>query len=111
MSDRDDDQEPVPPEVWEQIARELLRSEVSDRRFAVEEAFYEVEEALVHGDDVTPEHVRDLRTVLNEARERVECQLAPAAGLEPWGEPVPRIPMGVLWELSHHPKAGGEAGE
>jgi len=92
---------------WEKIGRELLRSELTDRRFELEDAFYDVEEALENGDELTHEHVYALRVALNKAQERVENELAPAAGVEPWGNPPPRIPMGVLWKLTDHPKAEG----
>lgn len=92
---------------WETVGRELLTSELTERRFELEEAFHDVEEALRNGDELTHEHVHALRVALNKARERVENQLAPAAGVEPWGSPPPRIPMGVLWELTDHPKAEG----
>mgnify|MGYP006279575373 CR=1 FL=1 len=99
------------PDVWKEIGRDLLRDELSDCRFALEEACYNAEEALGSGDELTAEHIHALRVALNRARERVERHLAPAAGVEPWGDPAPRIPMGVLWEWSNHPKAGGEDGE
>jgi len=34
-------------------------------------------------------------------------ELAPVAGAEPWGNPPPRIPMDVLWQLTEHPRADG----
>jgi len=92
---------------WERVGRELLRREVTERRIDLEEAFYDVEDCLRDGEEVTPDHVHALREALNRARERVENELAPVAGVEPWGDPPPRIPMGVLREQTGHPKAEG----
>lgn len=99
--------------MYAQIGRELLRGELAEMRFEVEEAFGEAEEALYgeydgegeYSGEITPEHVVALRAALNRARERVENHVAPLAGLDPWGNPPPRIPMDVLWELTDHPQA------
>jgi len=73
-----------------------------------EEALYgEYDGEGEYSGDLRPEHVYAMRRVLNRARERVENEVAPVAGVEPWGDPPPRIPMGVLWELTDHPKAEG----
>lgn len=103
----DEDDRPSRDATWESVGRELLMNEMGDCRFDLEDAFHAVEETLRAGDDVTEEHVRALRSALNEAQERVEEQLAPAAGVGSWGDPKPRIPMGVLWEMTSHPKAEG----
>jgi hypothetical protein len=94
-------------DAWEMVGRELLHNELAQRRIDIEDAFHDAEEALRNGEDLTYEDVHSLRVALNTARERVENELAPAAGVEPWGNPPPRIPMRVLWELTDHPKAEG----
>lgn len=92
---------------WENVGRELLIRELGQRRAELEDAFHDVERALRQGDELTDEQVIALRFALNEGRECVESHLAPVAGVEPWGDPPPRIPMAVLWELTNHPKAEG----
>jgi len=89
---------------WGEVGRELLSGELAECRLEIEGAFREVEDALYgemdgegeYSGEVTPEQVRQLRLALNRARERVENQLAPVAGVKPWGDPPPRIPMGEL---------------
>lgn len=103
----DPDDAPEWAVTWERVGRDLLTRELTERRFDLEEAFYDVEDALRDGEEVTPDHVHALRVALNRARERVENELAPVAGVEPWGDPPPRIPMGVMWELTDHPQAEG----
>lgn len=104
-----------PSEVWAEIGRQLLRSELAEARAGVEDAFHRIEESL-YGDydgegqysgDLTEEDLRELRQALNHARRQVEERVAPVAGGEPWGSNVPQIPMGVLWELTDHPRAPG----
>jgi hypothetical protein len=109
LPDGGDEEEDAPEwaVTWKKIGRELLRIELTDHRVELRSAFYDAEEALQNGDELTHEHVHALRLALNDARERVENQLAPAAGGEPWGRPSPRIPSGVLWEWTNHPKAEG----
>lgn len=112
-----DDRDDVPEwaTTWAEVGRELLRGELAEIRFELEGAFREAEEALYgeydgegrYSGDLTPEHVYAMRRALNRARERVENEVAPVAGVEPWGDPPPRIPMGVMWELTSHPKAEG----
>ena len=114
----DDGEGEDPPEwatTWEELGRELLRGELAEIRFELQEAFHEAEEALYgrcdgegrYSGELTAEHVRAFRVALNRARERVENQVAPAAGVEPWGDPPARIPMGVMQELTEHPRADG----
>jgi len=106
--DRDDATE---GEVWAQVGRELMRKELADLRIQLEGAFRDAEEELYgpydgageYSGDITPEHVQALRTALHDALHRVEEQVAPVAGCEPWGEP-PRIPNGALWEWTNHPR-------
>ena len=92
---------------WETVGRSLLTRELGNRRAELEDAFYDAAEALRTGEEITREDVLALRVALNKARTRVEEDLAPVAGVEPWGEPVPQVPMGVMWELTQHPKAEG----
>jgi hypothetical protein len=89
---------------WAEVGRELLSAELAECRGEVKDAFRDVEDALYgkmdsegeYSGEVTPEQVRQLRLALNRARGRVENRLAPVAGVEPWGDPPPRIPMGEL---------------
>ncbi|MDQ2072825.1 hypothetical protein RBH20_09790 [Haloarcula sp. H-GB4] len=97
--------------VWEQVGRKLLRDELTNLRLELQESFHDAEMALCgdgeHPGEITPEHVIALRMALNRARERVEKQVAPVAGVEPWSDPLPQIPRGVMWELTDHPNAEG----
>lgn len=101
--------------VWEQVGRDLLQREFVDIRHEIEAVFRDAEKAVSggpHGEggnsgELTPEHITAMRHALNRARERVESVGAPPAGVEPWSDPPPRIPMGVMWELTNHPKAEG----
>jgi len=100
---------------WEEIGRELLHNELAEIRFELEGAFQEAEEALCgeHASggrcsgDLTHDHVHTLRAALNRAREHVENHAAPVAGAKPWGNPPPRLLIGVMQELTDHPQAEG----
>jgi len=95
-------------DVWEQLGRELLRGQLAEKRFDLEDAFNNAEEALYgEQDNLSPEHVITMRRALNRARDRVETMVAPIAGVEPWSDPRPDIPQGILWEMSDHPMAEG----
>lgn len=89
---------------WEEVGRELLQSELVDRRIELGHAFSDAEKTVRNGEDLTPEHIHTIRVALNRAQERVENELAPVAGVEAWSSPPPRIPKGVLQELLSHPK-------
>jgi len=103
-------------EAWATVGPDLLRSDLTECRYEIETALRDIEEELEReaaGDpsQLTPEHVQALRRALNELQDRVENQVAPLAGDEPWGDPPPRIPTGVLWELSGRPKAEEDCNE
>lgn len=100
------------------VAREAIKNELEGAYADVEDGFHSLAyDTLSRGGDPTPEQVNDLRRAMNEMRYVLEEHVAPVAGVEPWGDATPRIPMGVLRELSHHPKAeegdddGGETDE
>jgi len=98
---------------WEDVGRELLRQELKEQQFDLEATFRKAGNTLSGtggGDcsgDLTPEHITAMRRVLNRARLVVEEAAAPAAGCEPWGDDPPKIPAGVLYELTDHPNADG----
>jgi len=106
-SDNREDREAM----WEQLGRELLYGELAEIRYEIEEVFRDAEDAINRGgqddgsDDLTPEHITALRRALNRARDCVENEVAPVAGVDPWSHPLPEIPNGVLWEMSDHPMA------
>jgi hypothetical protein len=100
----DDDAEAT--ELWERAGRKAAAMQLVDAHHDVDEALAALTDAtMLVGEDPSPEQVRTARRALNAARWALEAYAAPAAGVEPWGDPPPRIPTGVLWELTDHPKA------
>jgi hypothetical protein len=96
------------PDLWDHVGRHAAAMELVDAHHDVGKALGELtEETMLVGEDPSPEQVRTAREALNAARWALGQYAAPAAGVEPWGDPPPRIPMGVLWELTDHPKADG----
>ena len=96
------------PDLWERAGRHAAAMKLVDAHHDADDAYYALtEETMLVGEDPSPEQVRTAREALNAARWALEQYAAPAAGVEPWGDPPPRIPMGVLWELTDHPKADG----
>lgn len=107
--------DPATCDVWAEVGRDLLCGELAEARAEVEDTFRRIEDAL-YGDldgegqysgELTEEDLRELREALNRARHCVENRVAPVAGGEPWGDRLPRIPKGVLWEVTNHPRAPG----
>jgi len=95
-------------DLWVRVGRKAVARELDGARHDVDTALHDVAvDTMYHGEDPTPEQVRAARRALNEARARLEESVAPAAGVEPWGDPPADVPMGVLWELTNHPKADG----
>jgi len=107
--------DPETSDVWAEVGRDLLRSELAEARAEVEDTFRRIEDALYGGYDgegkysgeLTEEDLRELREALNRARYCVEQRVAPVAGGKPWGDRLPQIPKGVLWEVTNHPRAPG----
>jgi len=83
---------------WERVGRELAARECGRRRAAVDDELYALEAALREGDDVDAEDVEDARRAVNALRRLVEDQLAPLAGVEPWGATPPDMPYGAARE-------------
>jgi len=95
-------------DLWARVGREAVGNQLNGARHDVEAVMHDIAvETLFAADDPSPEQVRKARQALNEARWILEEFVAPAAGVESWGDPPMRVPMGVLWDLTNHPKADG----
>jgi hypothetical protein len=95
-------------DLWEQSGRKAAGMQLVGAHHDVEEILFEVTaETMLVGEDPTADQIREARMALNTARRVLEEFVAPAAGEEPWGEPMPDIPVGVLWEMTDHPRAEG----
>jgi len=100
----DDDVEAA--ELWERAGRKAAAMQLVGAHHDLDDAFAALtDRTMLVGEDPSPEQVRAARRALNAARWALEAYAAPAAGVDPWGDPPPRIPNGVLWELTDHPKA------
>lgn len=86
---------------WERVGRELAARECARRRADADDELYALERTLREGDDVEPADIEDARRALNALRRLVEDQLAPLAGVEPWGSSVPSMPYSVVRENYH----------
>ena len=93
-------------EAWTYVGRELLHSELAERRYAVSDAFQDAEDALAVIEDeeyvgeLEAEDIRAMRRELNHARRIVEEYAARVADdVEPWGEPVPSMPYSVYRDV------------
>ncbi|KOX92138.1 hypothetical protein [Halorubrum tropicale] len=84
---------------WEAGGRRMLQSRAGMLRSQITDAFYDVEEAARSGEEITEEEVRELRSALNQARIHVEEELAPIAGVESFGGPLPMFPNRALREM------------
>jgi hypothetical protein len=113
--DPDGTETPTKATLWNEVGCELLQAQLAEHRLTLQDAYREAEQTIYgeydgtgkHSGEITPEHVHALRQALNEARRELEQFVAPAAGLEPWGEPRPEMPWSVLYEMSDHPRAHG----
>ena len=87
-------------ELWREVGRDAVAGELSEGQFAVEAILHDIiMDTLREGEDPTPGQVREARMALNHTRRVLEQYVAPAAGCEPWGAPVPDIPYGTLREV------------
>jgi len=103
----DADAESVDAAVWEEVARNAVFLELHDARADIHESVYDLAEALRAGESIDADAVVEVRKALNRQRRVLENQVAPiAAGAEPWGRPVPDMPMGRIYEVYHIPRPG-----
>jgi len=87
-------------ELWREVGRVAAADELEEGRYDVESALYAITvETMYSGGDPTPEQVREARMALNFAYRVLEEYIAPAAGCEPWGDPVPDMPYGRAKEV------------
>jgi hypothetical protein len=78
---------------WEDVARHAVVGELGESRRDVEDAFFDLEEALRDGEDLDADDVTDARMALNRARRALEEHVATVTdGTGAWGDPVPTIP-------------------
>lgn len=77
------------------VGRKAAADELSEGQYMVEGALHDIiMETMYEGDDPTPEQVREARAALNRTQRVLKQYIAPAAGCDPWGDPVPDIPHG-----------------
>lgn len=83
-------------ERWERAGREAVVRELEGARFDLEDVLLPLVDRMrePNGSNPDPEDVRDLRQRINYLRWAVETLLAPAAGCDQWGEPIPSLPAG-----------------
>ena len=87
-------------DLWQTVGRKAVADELGEGQFMVERALRDITMGTMYeGADPTPEQIRDARAALNRARRVLEQYAAPAAGCEPWGQPVPNIPHGRVREV------------
>jgi len=113
-STRADGGEDQQRDLWDRIGREVAANQLEDCEREVSDALYAIVKAMAfHGDDPTPEQVRNARVALNQARYTLEESIAPAAGCEQWGDPLPEMPVGRLQDLVEgtNINQGGETDE
>jgi hypothetical protein len=82
---------------WEAIARLAVYYELAHARSEAEESVGRITDRVHCGREVDPDDVIAARRALNELRDVLERQVAPIAGLEPWGDPPvdDRRPLGA----------------
>ena len=85
----DDDSEPD----WEEIGRRVLASHLNERGADADDAIQTLVATLRNDTDPDPDDVIVARRELNELRRVLEREVAPAAGVEPWGRPRPDLPV------------------
>lgn len=91
-------------EKWREVGRRAAADELEDGRHDVQAALFDITvDTMYSGGDPTPEQVREARMALNFTRRVLESYIAPAAGCQPWGDPVPDIPFGRVREVYHLP--------
>jgi len=89
-------------ELWREVGREAAAGEFESARFEVEVALYDIIVGTMYeGGDPSPEQIRDARMALNHTRRLLETRIAPIAGCEPWGDPLPDIPFGRARDVYH----------
>lgn len=89
-------------ELWRKVGRNAAADELEEARHDVESAMYDITiETMMRGGDPTPEQIREARMALNFAHRVLEEYIAPAAGCESWGDPVPDMPHGRAKEVYH----------
>jgi hypothetical protein len=95
-------------DLWNEVGREAAASELDSARFEVEAALYDIViDTMYSGADPTPEQIREARMALNLTRRVLEQYIAPAAGCQPWGDPVPDMPFGRAREAYHLGESDG----
>lgn len=101
-------------DLWDSIGRKAAAEQLEDSEYEVADTLRAIIETMSYdGDDPTPEQVRDARVALNQARYTLEESIAPAAGCEQWGDPLPEMPVRRLQDLvdGTNINQGGEADE
>lgn len=88
-------------DLWDRAGRKAVAMELEA---ACNDAVGAVEEVgantMLQGEDPSPEQVRAARRQLNDLRRILEEFVAPAAGCDEWGDPLPEIPHGRYREVA-----------
>jgi hypothetical protein len=103
MTDADtpDDKSARYAELWDRVGRRSAADALGNARYDVDEAMEMLTvETMFQGEDPSPEDIRAARLALNTARRVLEEFVAPAAGCEEWGDPIPEMPYGRYREIA-----------
>jgi len=93
---------PSDAELWNEVGREAVGMELDGARFDVEKITRELTmKTLYQDDDPSAEQIREARMAMNRCRRVLEEYVAPPAGCEPWGDPVPEMPYGRARDVYH----------
>lgn len=96
----DDETDGPECELWDRVGRKAAAMELEGARYDADDALHSLTvETMFRGEDPTPEQVREARRELNHVRRVLEQYIAPAAGCEEWGEPVPDMPYSVYRDV------------
>lgn len=91
-------------EAWDEVGRAAVKSEVEAAYFDVEYAIDDITRELMEGHEPDREDVVEARVALNTLRRLLEERVAPVADCDEWGDPVPDLPAGRVWDVYY----GGE---
>jgi hypothetical protein len=86
-----DDSDDTSPD-WETIGRRVLASYLATKRDHADAEIKHLIDTLRAQEDPDVDDIQNARRTLNDLRRVLEEEVAPAAGAEPWGRPIPDVP-------------------